>query len=64
MEDSHQGALVRKVVEVLWEPSNFQDDRPKRVGVCFPGLEGSSFSLAFAPAWGTPPHRPAATSQS
>ena len=22
-------------VEVLWEPGNFQDDRAKRVGVCF-----------------------------
>ena len=36
IEDSHQGALVCKVdVEVLWEPSNFQDDGAKRVGVCF-----------------------------
>ena len=36
IEDSHQGALVRKVdVEVLWEPGNFQDDAAKRVGVCF-----------------------------
>ena len=36
IEDSHQGALVRKVdVEVLWEPGNFQDDGAKRVGVCF-----------------------------
>ena len=35
IEDSHQGALVRKVdVEVLWEPGNFQDGA-KRVGVCF-----------------------------
>ena len=29
IEDSRQGALV------LWEPGNFQDDRAKRVGVCF-----------------------------
>ena len=36
IEDSHQGALVRKAdVEVLWEPGNFQDDGAKRVGVCF-----------------------------
>ena len=35
IEDSHQGALVCKVVEVLWEPGNFQDDGAKRVGVCF-----------------------------
>ena len=36
IEDSRQGALVCKAdVEVLWEPSNFQDDGAKRVGVCF-----------------------------
>ena len=36
IEDSRQGALVRKAdVEVLWEPGNFQDDGAKRVGVCF-----------------------------
>ena len=34
IEDSHQGALVRKAdVEVLWEPGNFQDDGAKRDGV-------------------------------
>ena len=33
IEDSHQGALVCKVV--LWEPGNFQDDGAKRVGLCF-----------------------------
>ena len=34
IEDSHQGALVRKVdVEALWEPGNFQGDGAK--GVCF-----------------------------
>ena len=32
IEDSRQGALVRKAdVEVLWEPGNFQDDGAKRV---------------------------------